>query len=391
MRTFLYLVVPCLLFLISSVSVFAIEDPLRVSNNRFGVHILFPEEIERALDLVNSSGGEWGYVTIPIQASDRDLKKWQKFMDDCYKYKLIPIIRIATENYYFDPKVWRKPQQEDIIDFANFLNSLDWPIKNRYVVIFNEVNRADEWGGSFDPREYARLLKYAITTFKSRSQDFFIISAGLDNGAGNNSNNSIDQYSFMLRMNNEVSGIFNNVDGLASHSYPNPGFRQPPNTDTNKSIVSFRYEGELAKQMSGKDLPIFITETGWSLESTKEEKIASYFEEAFNSFWKDKNIVAVTPFLLRAGGGPFAKFSLISNNGSPNLAYRTIQNIPKTKGEPILLEVEKEQEIDPKEESLPMKNFVSSTSKSKKTIEIMDEIQAVKTILKWLINPQNLL
>ena len=393
MRVFLCLLVSFLFFLTGSATVFAIGNPLGVPNNKFGVHILFPEEIERASDMVNSNGGEWGYVTIPIQAGDRDLKKWQKFMDDCYKYKLIPIIRIATENYYFDSKVWRKPEKEDIIDFANFLDSLDWPIKNRYVVVFNEVNRADEWGGSFDASEYARLLKYAVETFKSRSDDFFIISAGLDNGAGNDSNNSIDQYSFMVRMNNEAPKIFNNVDGLASHSYPNPGFRQPPNVNTNKSIASFRYEWELTKQMSGKDLPIFITETGWSLESTKEEKVASYFEEALNSVWKDKNIVAVTPFLLRAGVGPFAKFSLISNNGSPNLVYITIQNMPKTKGEPILLpRVEKEREIDLKAENLPRKNFVRSRfSENKKIVEIMDEIEAVKTILKWLINPQNLL
>ncbi len=52
---------------------YAIYDPLSVSNNRFGIHILNPSEVEKAAELVNSSGGDWGYVTIPIRANDRDL------------------------------------------------------------------------------------------------------------------------------------------------------------------------------------------------------------------------------------------------------------------------------------------------------------------------------
>lgn len=389
MRVFLYLLVSFLFFLTNGATAFAIENPLGVSNNRFGVHILFPEEVERASNLVNSSGGEWGYVTIPIQASDRDLKKWQKFMDDCFKYKIIPIIRIATENYYFDTKVWREPTEEDIIDFANFLNSLDWPIKNRYVVIFNEVNRFDEWGGNVNPGEYGRILEYAVAFFKSRSQNFFVISAGLDNAADNRPNHFMDQYDFIVKMNSGVPGIFNQVDGLASHSYPNPGFKQSPSVDTNKSIASFRHESLLVKQISGKDHPIFITETGWSLQNVKEEKVADYFEEAFDSVWNSENLVAVTPFLLRAGMGPFSQFSLINIDGSPNLAYRSLQNIPKVKGTPIMLKTDKKElEMSLKREHLPTKNFVGSISgQNNKASQIINGLKAVKSILKWLINP----
>src|SRR3989344_4339022 len=109
----------------------AIYDPLSVPNNKIGIHILFPDEIEKASELVNSSGGDWGYTVIPIQSSDKDLKKWQ-----------------------------------------NFLDSLEWPTKNRYVIVFNEVNRADEWEGKSDPADYARLLSYATIVFKSKNPDF---------------------------------------------------------------------------------------------------------------------------------------------------------------------------------------------------------------------------
>ena len=273
----------------------AIEDPLSLPNNKFGVHILFTSELEKARELVNSNGGDWGYVTIPIQAKDKDLEKWQKFMDDARGVHLIPIIRIATENHYFNTSVWRKPQYDDILDFANFLNSLYWPVKNRYIIIFNEVNRADEWESNPDPQEYARALDYAINVFKSLNEDFFIISAGLDNASAN------DQYYYMIQMDQEAPGIFGKIDGLGSHSYPNPGFSVAPWIVTRKSISSFKFEQDLAFELSGKNLPIFITETGWSAERISENQIASYFTYAFKNVWSDQNIVAVTPFLLQAG------------------------------------------------------------------------------------------
>src|SRR5207237_665424 len=114
---------------------FAIENPLAVPNNKIGIHILFDSELQQAAQLINSNGGDWGYITIPIQAGDRDLVKWQQFMNAAKQYHVIPILRLATEGDYFNTKVWSKPSPADIMDFANFLNSLTWPVKNRYVIV----------------------------------------------------------------------------------------------------------------------------------------------------------------------------------------------------------------------------------------------------------------
>ena len=84
----------------------AVFDPLAVPNNRVGVHILDPQEIHQAAKLVNSSGGSWGYVTIPIRSNDRDREKWIRFFDNAKKEKLIPIIRLAT---YPEGPAWVKP------------------------------------------------------------------------------------------------------------------------------------------------------------------------------------------------------------------------------------------------------------------------------------------
>ena len=366
--------------------VHAVVDPLSLANNKFGIHILFTSELDLASKLVNSNGGNWGYVTIPIQATDRDAEKWQKFMDDARKYRIIPIIRIASENYFFDTKVWRKPADFDILDFANFLNSLNWPVKNKYVIVLNEVNRSDEWQGEPNPKEYAQILSYAVTAFKSVNEDFFIISAGLDNGAAN-SKTSIDQYSFMTQMEDEVPGIFGRIDGLASHSYPNPGFSQPPWVETTRSISSFKFERNLAENLSGKKLPVFITETGWSRRSLSDSKIASYMQYAFETVWTDEGVVAVTPFILHAGG-PYAQFSLIDENGNRNEVYLAIEKLPKTKGEPI----PEPAKIDSfsKKEDLSSVIFPKTNQYSDNESNI-DKTKIAVAFIKWFFKSLNVL
>lgn len=318
-----------------AVPAYAIVNPLEKPNNRIGIHILFQDELAEAAKLVNSSGGDWGYVTIPIQSGDKDIQKWQSFMDECKRLHLIPLIRLATEGDYFNTKVWRKPNDADILDFANFLNSLTWPTKNRYIIVFNEVNRGDEWGGSPNPEEYAKLLDFSVSTFKKISSDFFIISGGLDNAAPNKPGEYANQYTYMLDMQQAVPGIFTKVDGLGSHSYPNPGFSQPYSVVSQMSINSFQYERQLAENLGGKKLPVFITETGWTSEKVPDAVRGDYYYQALRTTWNDEGIVTVAPFLLRAGGGPFNQFSFLTNDGKETEQYKSVKNFPKVRGTPI--------------------------------------------------------
>lgn len=364
----------------------AVENPLAVPNNKFGIHILFTEEIKDAAKLVNSSGGDWGYVTIPIQAGDKDSIKWQKFMDEAKVLHVIPIIRLATEGDYFNTKVWRKPVFTDILDFTNFLDSLSWPTKNRYIIIFNEPNRGDEWGGAPNPSEYADILNYAVSIFKSKNEDFFIISAGLDNAAETMSGKSYNEYGFLRFMNQAVPGIFFQMDGLGSHSYPNPGFSQPPSKQGDKSIASFRYEKALVRSLGANDIPVFITETGWSQDFVPDNLASSYFKEAFEGTWNDKDILAVTPFLLRAGVRPFNIFSFITKDGSESLRYKAIWSLSKIAGKPMLSENFTSTSAvlgqDTNTSKLQEKNFSKTSGQIKIFLSISPSI---KNLFKWLL------
>lgn len=300
------------LFFVFCGQAMAIVDPIATPNNKLGIHILFPDEVSKAANIVNDSqNGQWGYVVIPIQNIDRDRKKWQHFFDTCKDKKVIPIIRVATTA---NGPHWELPSQFDLIDFANFLNDLDWPTKNRYVIILNEVNRNDEFGGKANPEQYADFLNLAIDVFKGKSEDFFILPAGLDNAA-NDPKNSIKWTTFLDRMHSHRSDIFSRIDGWNSHAYPNPDFSARADLKGENKISSFETDLNRLQKYTAKNLPVFITETGWSAKYLSEKQIGLYYQYALEKVWNHPQIVTVAPFLLDAKDGPFVPFSFLDKEG----------------------------------------------------------------------------
>lgn len=318
----------------------AVVDPLSVPNNFFGIHILFPDEISDGAKLVNSSGGDWGYVTIPIQATDRNLEKWQAFMDMASELHVIPVLRIATNLEPLGKISWRKPNDYDLVDFANFLNSLSWPTKNRYIILFNEVNRFDEWGGEYpSPILYSQIVDSSNQIFKQRSSDFFIIMGAFDNASVTNKTQYMNEFEFLAQMVSYDPQIFNKIDGFASHSYPNPGFSDKPNTNKRIGVSTYKFEYEFINRYTSSKKLVFITETGWDSNKLGDARVVEYFEAAFEKIWgidQDK-IVAITPFLLRSQGGQFDIFSFFKD-GKPTIYYEKIQSIKKAKGSPMIEE-----------------------------------------------------
>ncbi len=304
----------------------AIYDPLSVPNNKVGVHILSTDEVGNAAKLVNASGGDWGYVTVPIQPGDRDKIKWQAFMHECRNLHIIPIIRITTIPL---GGTWIEGRDTDLVDFANFLTELDWPASNHYIVLFNEVNQSEEWGGIVDPGAYARIVKNASSIFKSRSPDFFILGPALDSALPN-SDTSMSAATYLKAMENADPGVWEYFDGWASHSYPNPGFAASPSKTGWTSIVSYRTE---TATLSVAAKPVFITETGWDITAVPPARLESYWRQAWSIWNNDPVVVAVTPFVL-SGGDQFRALSLIDTSGNKSASYLALENLAKTKGEP---------------------------------------------------------
>src|SRR3989344_543595 len=277
------------LFLLATAQVRAIYDPLSVPNNKYGIHIADPQDIPDAAFLVNSNG-DWGYVTLVIQDNDRNTDKWQRIFNQMRRLHVIPLVRLATRP---EGNTWKKPQPEDIRDWKTFLNSLNWPTENRYVILFNEPNHAAEWGNAINPEEYADILASFAKELKATSPDFFILPAGLDASAPN-SNSTMDEEAFLRRMIAKQPDAVSLLDGWTTHSYPNPGFSGSPHALGRGTLRSYLWELSLL----GKQLPVFITETGWQHQSLTTETIAEYLKEASLGAWKDPRIVAITPFIF---------------------------------------------------------------------------------------------
>ncbi len=339
-----YFLISLLIFLSVPLSVQAKFDPLSRPNNKLGIHILDVNDLFDAEKLVNSSGGLWGYVTLVMQEDDRNFDKWQGVFDQMRRSHLIPIVRLATK---IQGDSWAIPQANSIDDWARFLDSLNWPIENRYVSLFNEPNHANEWGKTINPEEYARFTYALAQKLHATSNDFFVLPAGLDVSAASDGR-SLDAEIFVKRMVEAQPDYFNAFDGIASHSYPNPAFSGSVYAVGRGSLRSYQWELDLYKRLGlAKTLPVFITETGWVHDqgisflsgAYTSEQIGINLRIAASQIWSDPNIVAVTPFALSYQGAPFDHFSWkrlgVSEFYPQFYAY---QDIAKTKGRPKMHE-----------------------------------------------------
>ena len=323
--------------------VHAITDPRTLPQNKVGVHILNTSELDQAAKLVNSNGGDWGYVTIPIQPTDRNKDKWQSFMHEAKAKHLIPIIRITTIP---SGGTWASGHDTDLVDFANFLGELDWPTENRYIILFNEVNRSAEWGGAVDPIKYAIIIKNAYTIFKERSPDFFLLGPSLDLALPNSST-SLSAQNYLSKMSAFDPLVWTYFDGWSSHSYPNPSFSAKATKTGLQSIVGYKSEIQYLK-LAPK--PVFITETGWDQNKVSDPTLTTYWETAWHTWRTDPNVVAVTPFVLN-GGAQYAEFSLYNSNGELSISGKSIYNLQKSAGKPAIAE-----DSDIKPSAAPTKN-----------------------------------
>lgn len=336
----IFLLLFLLVFHLFAGGVQALYDPTNVPNNKFGILIVDTNDIPELPALLNSTGGDWGYVTLVIPDSDRNSEKWQRIFDQLRRLHLIPIVRLAT---HIQGTAWSKPTESDTRDWAQFLTKLNWPTENRYVVIFNEPNHAKEWGGTIDPEGYAKILVEFAKELKSASEDFFILPAGLDASAASDGQ-SLDAAAFLTRMKQSERSVFDVMDGWTSHAYPNPAFSGSPAASGRGTLRTYQWELGILRSLGlTKNPPIFITETGWQHSQGKyinprllsPETVGVYLAQAAVSPWSDPSIAAVTPFIFNYQDTLFDHFSWRQfGNSSYYPHYFSYQGVTKQKGTP---------------------------------------------------------
>ncbi len=289
-----------------------------------GIHLLSLDDLTKVRQLFGTEleSTKWRYITIPFTLEDtKRVDEWQRFFVEAKKHRIIPIVRLATK---FEKGAWAQPSRQDIVALSFALNQLTWPTDERYVIVFNEVNHAKEWGNQLDPAGYAQILAFTAQWLHTESAQFRILPAAMDLAApdGRETRSAFVYFEQMLATDPDV---FIYVDYWNSHSYPNPGFSAEPTRKAVNSLWGFTYELDFIKQKTGRDLKVFITETGWANNQKTRRWLAAYYAYALQHIWSDSRVMAVTPFVLKGDPGPFAEFGFLDRNDQPTLQYKALQ------------------------------------------------------------------
>ncbi|KKT31117.1 MAG: hypothetical protein UX04_C0006G0006 [Microgenomates group bacterium GW2011_GWF2_45_18] len=289
-----------------------------VAKPLYGVHLFSPSEVQSAHEYIEhyAPDNQVSTVVVPFLASDltsaEKKQSWVVFFESCKRLNILPIIRLATE---LDSTGWRVPTHRDIIESATFLASMEWPDESRkYVIVFNEPNHANEWGGTLNPEQYAHLAVFASQWFRDEDVGFILMPAGLDLAAPNGTR-TMEAFTFWDRALEAEPELFSLFGAWSSHSYPNPAFSGSAFDTKQNSIRGFAHERAYLEKKTGRVLPIFITETGWANTPKNLRTLRKNIEYAVNTVWDTDEIVSIAPFVLRGDPGPFAEFGLVRDGG----------------------------------------------------------------------------
>lgn len=273
--------------------------------DKIGIHLLlddgrgaWPTEIwPEHLDYARRLVGEGGYVVQLVRADDLDPARWQRFMDLAAEHKLRPIIRLSTI-YDHDKRQWQAPQTDSdgtyatiAAQYADFIAALEWPSEPKYVILLNEPNRGDEWGGRPDPAAYARFVIEVSAALRSADPQVKLLNGALDLYAPNTGSQPfidgtyyLDAETFLDAMHSANPDALRQIDIWNSHPYPLGAFREGPwresyqfdfvndavsNADRpppglyNRGINGYEWELWKLARFGIGPLPVMITETGW--------------------------------------------------------------------------------------------------------------------------------
>jgi hypothetical protein len=280
--------------------------PIPATSNRLGVYLLlddgrnhwpvevWPEHLRHAHQAV----GEWGYVTQLVRLDDLDPDRWQIFMDLCAELHLTPVLRLATV-YDREADRWIAPPPDPngtyhtvATRYADFAAALDWPTGEHFVVVGNEPNHGNEWGGQPDPAAYARFLIDVTNALHAADPGARVLNAGFDAYAPHTGGLPfvdggvyMDEESFLDGMVAAHPDVFTHIDAWASHAYPqgpfaegpwrqsyqvdllngaaNPAHIEPPEGVFNRGVNGYEWELYKLATYGVGPLPVLITETGW--------------------------------------------------------------------------------------------------------------------------------
>ena len=298
-------------------------------NNKIGVHLISPtdEEIAEACrSLANANGGSGGKLTLTL-VKGIDTGTLQRFHDIARNEQCMFIHPIKNS---FDDPYWKPLDESTINYFVDLFKNIRPSTKYLYVVLGNEVNRGDEWGGECDPAGYAHIARSAAEKLKLNVPNIQIGLAGLDAYAPNGGFYCSRDYFLREVVKAEPSLINDYIDFQVVHEYPDADM-----TGSLRSLWKSE-KAVLADLGVKKDLPVVISEIGWRRHRGLTDIVAAQrLYHAVERLNAEPQIWAITPFVYKYCGQPFDDFSLVNcDNNMPTTGFNFLADLPKVKGDP---------------------------------------------------------
>jgi hypothetical protein len=223
----------------------------------------------------------------------------------------------------------------------------DWPL---VIEVHNEPNLCYEWECNpanapdhpdvpdgwihytHTAAEYAAFLRDVTSALRALGDARIkIINGGLAPGGavscecgGEGFTAGITSREFLQAMEAAVPGVHAALDGFASHSYPAEGEGWGffvPYAQAGPGL--HYYQTELTTL--GLDLPVYMTETGWTIEmGASRQQVADWTVATWQNDWfPAANIAAVMPFMLQDGS--WDNFAWVDGSNTPYPVFNAVR------------------------------------------------------------------
>ncbi len=322
--------------------------------NKFGIGLVGPGSTQQ-LDLTAELAGPGGHIKLIFPNITRDTQGpeqgWVDAVRGAYDRDLVPVIRMGPP--WGDRYVRDQSDDPQHLQYGGLCTAYrrvteglpmrdGWPL---WIEIHNEANLCYEWAcrpGSVEgnwieyqqtAREYASMVRDCADAIHGIGDSRIgVMIGGLAPGGtvscqcgGDGFNPGITALEFMQAMRDGVPDVFEKLDGWATHSYPasNHGYGFFVPFEQSRPGLLF-FEEEL--RLIGRDLPVFITETGWSSDFGSRDQIADWTASSYREVWlPDDRVRAVMPFQLQDGG--WESFSWVDGGGNPYPVFGRVRDL----------------------------------------------------------------
>lgn len=332
--------------------------------NRFGLGLV-SEGTAAEWSYVSNLAGAGGWILLIFAGIDLDTtapqQSWIDAVNAVYAAGLNPVVRLGPP--------WGGAFYRDMSDdaahmsyknlsraFAAVVAALPRPSGSRlWLQIDNEVDLCYEWAcgtneGGARPfaqtaSEYAHMLIDVVAAVRALGDDFVLVGAaplapggcvacgccGAENCPADAG--GITGLQFMSAMMAAVPGVFNQVDFLATHSYPASGIGYGFNAPLADALPGLTYY-QLELRTINRSVAVLVTETGWAtsapgLPACTEADKAAWTTGAYAQVWlNDTRVVGVMPFMLMdPTWGDTDGWEYVTMNGALAPVFSAVQSL----------------------------------------------------------------